>query len=60
MPDDVTILILGVGIGGRKILKAVTNPQGRMLSHDHSITSAQKDVEAIIQSILESAYPVRI
>jgi glucokinase len=49
-------LILGVDLGGSKILTAVTNPQGKMLSRDHSITPAQKGHEAIIQSILESAH----
>jgi len=55
MPEDLTPLILGVDLGGTKILTAVTNSQGKMLSRDHSITPAQKGHEAVIQSILESA-----
>jgi len=49
-------LVLGVDLGGTKILTAVTNSQGKMLSHDHSITPAPKGHEAVIQSILESAH----
>jgi glucokinase len=49
-------LILGVDLGGTKILTAVTNSQGKMLSRDHSITPALKGDEAVIQSILESAH----
>ncbi len=48
-------LILGVDLGGSKILTAVTNAQGKMLSRDHGITPAAKGPEAVIQSILESA-----
>ena len=56
MPEDLTTLILGIDLGGTKILTAVTDSQGKMLSRDHSITPAQKGHEAVIQSILESAY----
>ncbi len=56
MPEDLTPLILGVDLGGTKILTAVTDSQGKMLSRDHSITPAQKGHEAVIQSILESAH----
>jgi len=49
-------LILGVDLGGSKILTAVTNSQGKMLSRDHSITPASKGYEAVIQSILESVH----
>jgi glucokinase len=56
MPEDSTTLILGIDLGGTKILTAVTNSQGKMLSRDHSITPASKGHEAVIQSILESAH----
>jgi len=56
MPEDLTTLILGIDLGGTKILTAVTNSQGKMLSRDHGITPAPKGHEAIIRSILESAY----
>jgi glucokinase len=49
-------LILGIDLGGSKILTAVANSQGKLLSRDHSITPAQKGHEAVIQSILESAH----
>jgi glucokinase len=47
--------ILGVDLGGSKILTAVTDSQGNMLSRDHSITPATKGPEVVIQAILESA-----
>jgi glucokinase len=49
-------LILGVDLGGSKILTAVTDSQGKMLSRDHSVTPAGKGHEAVIRSILESAH----
>jgi glucokinase len=49
-------LILGVDLGGSKILTAVTGSQGEMLSRDHSVTPAKEGHEAVIQSILESAH----
>ena len=56
MGDNTGDLILGVDLGGTKILTAVVNSQGKMLSRDHSITPAQKGHKAVIQSILESVY----
>lgn len=56
MGDNTGDLILGVDLGGTKILTAVANSQGKMLSRDHSITPAQKGHKAVIQSILESAH----
>jgi glucokinase len=53
---DADDLILGIDLGGTKILTAVANSQGKMLSRDHSITPAKKGHEAVIQSILESVY----
>lgn len=49
-------LILGVDLGGTKILTAVTNSQGKMLSRDHSITPAREGREAVIGSILEAVH----
>jgi glucokinase len=54
--DNTGDLILGVDLGGTKILTAVVNSQGKMLSRDHSITPAQKGHKAVIQSILESVH----
>ena len=56
MGDNAGDLILGVDLGGTKILTAVINPQGKILSRDHSITPATKGHKAVIQSILESAH----
>lgn len=50
-PDD---KILGIDLGGTKILTAVANAQGKMLSRDHSITPAKEGQEAVLNSILES------
>jgi len=35
-------LILGIDLGGTKILTAVVDPAGNMLSRDHSVTPAAK------------------
>lgn len=48
-------LLLGIDLGGSKILSAVISPQGEILSRDHTVTPAPKGHEAVIQSILESA-----
>jgi len=52
MPDN--SLVLSVDLGGSKILTAVVNSKGNMLSRDHSVTPAAKGPEAVIQAILES------
>jgi glucokinase len=49
-------LVLGIDIGGSKILTAVVDSKGEMLSSDERITHAIKGSEAVIQSILESAH----
>jgi len=56
LKEDANDLILGIDLGGTKILTAVANSQGEILSRDHSITPAQKGHEAIVNSILESAH----
>ena len=50
-PED---LVLGIDLGGTKILAAVINAEGKMLSRDHSITPASEGQEAVVSSILES------
>jgi glucokinase len=52
MPENP--LVLSVDLGGSKILTAVVNNKGDILSRDHSITPAAKGPEAVIQAILES------
>ena len=49
-------LVLGIDIGGSKILTAVFDSQGEILSSDESTTHAIKGSEAVIQSILDSAH----
>lgn len=48
-------LILGVDLGGTKILTAVVDPTGKMVSRDHSVTPASRGPEAVVQAILDSA-----
>ncbi len=47
-------LVLGVDLGGSKILTAVINRQGEIQSRDHRVTPAAKGPEAVIQAMLES------
>jgi len=47
-------LILGIDLGGTKILTAVTDAQGRMLSYDRRVTPAAKGRGAVIKSLLKS------
>lgn len=56
MPEDVRALTMGIDLGGSKILTAIVDPQGGMLSSDEGITPATQGREAIVQSILDSAY----
>jgi glucokinase len=48
-------LILGIDLGGTKILTSIINSKGEMLSRDHSLTPARKGPEGVIQAILASA-----
>ena len=43
MRENIDDLILGVDLGGTKILTVVTNPQGEILSRDHSVTLWSRD-----------------
>jgi glucokinase len=54
MPEK-DLLILGIDLGGTKILTSVINPEGEMLSRDHSVTPAAEGPEGVIQAILASA-----
>jgi glucokinase len=53
--EDCDDLILGVDLGGSKILAAVVDPRGRMVSSHESVTPATKGREAVIQCIVDSA-----
>ncbi len=54
MDDNYQDLILGIDLGGTKILTAVINPRGEILSRDRSVTPAQEGPQAVVKSILES------
>jgi glucokinase len=56
LSENADDLILGVDLGGSKILTAVVNYRGEMLSSNESTTPATEGREAVIQSILESAH----
>ncbi len=58
MGENADDLILGVDLGGSKILTAVVDSQGEVLLSDESITPVTKGREAVIQSILDSAHRV--
>jgi len=47
-------LVLGVDLGGSKILSAAVNARGEIRSRDLSITPAAKGPEAVIQAMLAS------
>ncbi len=55
MQEDRDDLILGIDLGGSKILAAVVDSQGRVVSSHEIVTPAAKDGEAVIQSIVDSA-----
>lgn len=45
---------LGIDLGGTKILTAIGDRQGNLLSRDHSVTPAEKGPGAVLQAIDES------
>ncbi len=54
MSDNPDTKILGIDLGGTKILTAVADTQGNMLSRDHSVTPAKEGQDVVVKSILES------
>lgn len=54
MGEDHDDLILGIDLGGSKILAAVVNHRGRVVSSHESVTPAAKGREAVIQCIVDS------
>jgi glucokinase len=55
MSEDLE-LTLGIDLGGSKILTAVVDRRGEMLSSDESMTPTTKEGEALIQVIVDSAH----
>lgn len=53
MGEDHDDLILGIDLGGSKILAAVVNHRGRVVSSHESVTPAAKGREAVIQCIVD-------
>lgn len=54
MPQNAEPLVLGIDLGGTKILTAAVNARGKILSRDYHPTPA-KDCPAVIRGILNSA-----
>jgi glucokinase len=54
--EDMTSLTLGIDLGGSKILTAIVDPQGEILSSDESMTPATKGRKVVVQCILDSAH----
>ena len=55
MNENPKPVVLGVDLGGSKILTAVVNSQGKILSSDYRKTPASEGVEVVVQDILNSA-----
>ena len=55
MADDMTTLTMGIDLGGSKILAAVVDHRGVILSSNESLTPATKERDTIIQSVVDSA-----
>jgi glucokinase len=51
-------LILGIDLGGSKILAALVDPQGRIVAGHEIVTPATKGREVVIQCIVDSAHAV--
>lgn len=51
-PDEAPVL--GIDLGGTKILTSVVTSKGKMLSRDHSVTPAIEGRDAIVRSIAAS------
>ena len=56
MPEDAQLLTLGIDLGGSKVLAAVVDPQGKMLSSHENVTPATSEREILIQSVVNSAH----
>jgi glucokinase len=49
-------LVLGIDLGGTKILSSVIDENGEMLARDHSVTPATSGQEAVVQAMVESVH----
>ena len=55
MRENHSLFVLGVDLGGSKILTAVITSQWNVLARDYRVTPADKGPEAVIREILKSA-----
>jgi len=55
MADIHRPLVLGIDLGGTKILTLVVTARGEILSSDNTATRAEQGQQAVVKSILESA-----
>jgi glucokinase len=55
MAENLELPILGIDLGGSKILTAVVTSRGEILSSDETATPATKEREVLIQTIVDSA-----
>lgn len=55
MKNNAEPLILGIDLGGTKILTAVVDSRGKILSRDRSTTPADRGPEAVIRAIVASS-----
>ena len=55
MHHDPGFLALGIDLGGSKILTAVVDAQGRMLSRDYRLTPAAQGPDPVVEAIMQSA-----
>lgn len=55
MTNQHNAVALGIDLGGTKILTAVVDDQGKMLSRDYRSTPAQQGQDAVIEAMAQSA-----
>ena len=54
MSANLEPVVLGIDLGGTKILTAVVNYKGDILSRDYRITPADKGMEKVVKEIIKS------
>ncbi len=54
MKNHAKSIVLGIDLGGTKILSAIVDDQGAMLARDHSVTPRAGGRAAVVQTIMVS------
>ena len=54
MGRDASPMVIGVDLGGSKILSVVVNARGKIISRDLRVTPSSQGPEAVIQAVLRS------